>query len=98
MFTMHCIFFWFVLFHTVHLSPFIRTEACCFNNSCIKNDINKEKLFSKDYFSDEQRLYMKSKVKDMFYFGYNNYMKHAFLLDELNPIYCSGRGPDKENP
>ena len=34
----------------------------------------------------------------MFYFGYNNYMKHAFPLDELNPIYCSGRGPDKENP
>lgn len=51
-----------------------------------------------DYFSDSQRVAMKAKVKEMFYFGYNNYMQHAFPLDELNPIYCSGRGPDKDNP
>lgn len=51
-----------------------------------------------NYFPESKRLGMKKKVKDMFYFGYDNYMKHAFPLDELNPIYCSGRGPDKEHP
>jgi hypothetical protein len=25
-------------------------------------------------------------------------MKHAFPLDELNPLHCNGRGPDYENP
>ena len=29
---------------------------------------------------------------------YDNYMKHAFPLDELNPLECSGRGPDYQNP
>lgn len=51
-----------------------------------------------EYFSENDRLHMKDKVKEMFYFGYDNYMKHAFPLDELNPIHCSGRGPDKERP
>ena len=51
-----------------------------------------------NYFPESERLVMKNKVKDMFYFGYDNYMKYAFPLDELNPIYCSGRGPDKEHP
>jgi hypothetical protein len=25
-------------------------------------------------------------------------MKYAFPLDELNPLECSGRGPDHDNP
>ena len=25
-------------------------------------------------------------------------MKHAFPLDELNPLDCNGRGPDYANP
>jgi mannosidase alpha-like ER degradation enhancer 1 len=29
---------------------------------------------------------------------YDNYMKYAFPLDELNPLECSGRGPDHDNP
>ena len=37
-------------------------------------------------------------VKDMFYFGFDNYMDHAFPMDELNPHNCSGRGPDHQNP
>lgn len=37
-------------------------------------------------------------VREMFYFGYNNYMTHAFPMDELNPHQCNGRGPDYENP
>jgi mannosidase alpha-like ER degradation enhancer 1 len=34
----------------------------------------------------------------MFTFGYDSYMKYAFPLDELDPIHCTGRGPDYENP
>ena len=33
-------------------------------------------------------------AKAMFEFGYDNYMRHAFPLDELNPHACSGRGVD----
>ena len=34
----------------------------------------------------------------MFEFGYDNYMQHAFPMDELDPIHCTGRGPDRLNP
>eukprot|EP00094_Tigriopus_californicus_P014109 TCALIF_13665-PA protein Name:"Similar to Edem1 ER degradation-enhancing alpha-mannosidase-like protein 1 (Mus musculus)" AED:0.18 eAED:0.18 QI:83/0.66/1/1/1/1/4/54/466 len=34
----------------------------------------------------------------MFHTGYDCYMKCAFPLDELDPIRCAGRGPDRENP
>ncbi|KAM9799998.1 ER degradation-enhancing alpha-mannosidase-like protein 1 [Syngnathus typhle] len=44
------------------------------------------------------RATMKEKAREMFYFGYDNYMKYAFPKDELNPIDCEGRGPDVHNP
>ena len=34
----------------------------------------------------------------MFYHGFDNYMSHAYPLDELDPIGCKGRGPDTDNP
>lgn len=40
----------------------------------------------------------KEQAKEMFYFGYDNYMKYAFPMDELDPIHCRGRGPDYDNP
>ncbi|KAL3104431.1 hypothetical protein niasHT_028948 [Heterodera trifolii] len=40
----------------------------------------------------------RDQAREMFFFGYNNYMKHAFPMDELDPIHCIGRGPDYENP
>jgi mannosidase alpha-like ER degradation enhancer 1 len=40
----------------------------------------------------------KEQAKEMFFFGYNNYLKYAFPLDELDPIHCKGRGPDYDNP
>ncbi|XP_066997230.2 ER degradation-enhancing alpha-mannosidase-like protein 1 [Anabrus simplex] len=49
-------------------------------------------------FPEELRLRMLAEAKKMFYFGYDNYMTHAFPMDELNPILCCGRGPDRENP
>ncbi|XP_077977532.1 ER degradation-enhancing alpha-mannosidase-like protein 1 [Glandiceps talaboti] len=50
------------------------------------------------HFPESERLKRLEDVKRMFYFGYDNYMKHAFPQDELDPIHCTGRGPDKENP
>ncbi|CAJ0571525.1 unnamed protein product, partial [Mesorhabditis spiculigera] len=37
-------------------------------------------------------------AKEMFYFGYDNYMAYAWPMDELDPIHCTGRGPDREHP
>lgn len=34
------------------------------------------------------------KIREMFDFGYSNYMKHAYPKDELDPIHCRGRGHD----
>jgi mannosidase alpha-like ER degradation enhancer 1 len=48
-------------------------------------------------FPDELRLQMLEKAKEMFYYGYDNYMNHAFPMDELNPIKCCGRGRDYDN-
>lgn len=49
-------------------------------------------------FPDSLKAKMKDMAKEMFYFGYDNYMKYAFPEDELNPIDCVGRGPDVLNP
>uniref|UniRef100_A0A4W3INM0 alpha-1,2-Mannosidase n=1 Tax=Callorhinchus milii TaxID=7868 RepID=A0A4W3INM0_CALMI len=49
-------------------------------------------------FPEPQRRRMREAALDMFYFGYENYMRHAFPQDELNPIDCQGRGPDRDNP
>ena len=50
------------------------------------------------YFPENERIKLRENARKMFYFGYDSYMKHAFPKDELNPIYCTGRGPDYENP
>lgn len=50
------------------------------------------------YFSEAERLKLRDKARQMFYFGYDNYMNFAFPKDELDPIHCTGRGPDYENP
>lgn len=50
------------------------------------------------YFSRLERLEYREKAREMFQFGYDNYMKYAFPQDELDPIHCRGRGPDIERP
>ncbi|XP_053724427.1 ER degradation-enhancing alpha-mannosidase-like protein 1 isoform X2 [Synchiropus splendidus] len=49
-------------------------------------------------FPDALKAKMRDMAKEMFYFGYDNYMRYAFPEDELNPIDCEGRGPDVLNP
>ena len=58
-------------------------SVCIFITRCIKN------LFF---------VMGRDKTKEMFYHGYNHYMQHAYPLDELNPIQCVGRGPDRHHP
>lgn len=50
------------------------------------------------HFPESERLEMLDATRKMFHFGYDNYMKYAYPEDELNPIYCKGRGHDHENP
>lgn len=40
----------------------------------------------------------REQAREMFHFGYENYLKHAFPADELDPIHCTGRGHDYGNP
>lgn len=49
-------------------------------------------------FTEDIRIEMLGEVRQMFYFGYDSYMRYAFPLDELDPIHCIGRGPDRDNP
>jgi len=49
-------------------------------------------------FSEAARLEMLGETRKMFQHGYDNYMTHAFPLDELNPLHCCGRGPDYGDP
>lgn len=48
-------------------------------------------------FSKERRLLLREEARQMFHWGYDNYMLHAFPFDELNPHNCSGRGHDWDN-
>lgn len=47
---------------------------------------------------ESERLSLLNETREMFDFGYNNYMKHAYPKDELDPIHCVGRGRDHNNP
>ena len=49
------------------------------------------------YFPESERIRLKKMTRNMFEFGYDNYMKHAYPFDELDPIHCTGRGPDYLN-
>ncbi|EQC41298.1 hypothetical protein SDRG_01273 [Saprolegnia diclina VS20] len=47
------------------------------------------KLQAQDESSDDTKR-LRATVKTMFYHAYNNYMEHAFPLDNLRPISCKG--------
>ncbi|VIO87744.1 ER degradation-enhancing alpha-mannosidase-like, putative [Brugia malayi] len=49
-------------------------------------------------FTPEELLEAKKATREMFYFAYENYIRHAFPMDELDPINCSGRGYDHLHP
>lgn len=50
------------------------------------------------FFPESERIQLKEKAKSMLAFAYDSYMDFAYPLDELDPIHCTGRGPDHNNP
>ena len=57
-------------------------------------------MFPRHFFfpvSTRRKESLRERVRTAFFFGYDNYKKYAYPLDELDPINCKGRGPDVEN-
>lgn len=48
--------------------------------------------------TETRRVLLRKEAKDMFLHGYHGYLNNAFPMDELNPVACTGRGPDRQNP
>ncbi|KAG7449275.1 alpha mannosidase-like protein [Guyanagaster necrorhizus] len=46
----------------------------------------------------QRKLESRERIRELWYHGFDNYMNHAFPLDELTPLTCSGQGPDWANP
>ena len=82
-------------FSTHHHSPWC-SYPDSFNGRC--EDMSLLDELKLNYVTLSEREDLKKKVREMFYFGFDNYIKHAFPMDELNPIFCRGRGSDKDNP
>ncbi|KAJ1364113.1 hypothetical protein KIN20_024127 [Parelaphostrongylus tenuis] len=49
-------------------------------------------------FSRVDQLEALRDAREMFYFAYDSYMNFAYPADELDPIHCTGRGHDHNNP
>ncbi|NWU63074.1 EDEM1 protein, partial [Pterocles burchelli] len=49
-------------------------------------------------FPPQLRARLRDAARGMFVFGYDSYMQHAFPRDELDPLHCRGRGPDRHDP
>ncbi|KAJ9666395.1 hypothetical protein H2201_003583 [Coniosporium apollinis] len=47
---------------------------------------------------DEEIKSLRQETRDIFFHGYDNYMKHAFPEDELKPLTCAPLTRDRENP
>ena len=66
-------------------------SVCNVDDKTNNNNNNKGRILDYNNYADAHRLRMKAKAKEMFYFGYDNYMKYAYPQDELNPIHCKVR-------
>jgi Glycosyl hydrolase family 47 len=68
------------------------------------HDSGKKECSEVSYMPNEQVLSIllthnhRDEAEDLFYHGYNSYMKHAFPEDELRPISCTPLTRDRENP
>lgn len=77
-----------------------KNRDVCDNKSYLEYFVSNWDEYGRKYgfFPLALKQQMKNSAKEMFDFGYDNYMKYAFPEDELNPIDCLGRGPDVLNP
>lgn len=48
--------------------------------------------------TDDQVFDLRHDTVDLFYHGYNNYMRYAFPEDELKPISCKPQTRNRDNP
>jgi len=48
--------------------------------------------------TDEAIAELRQETREIFYHGYDNYMKHAFPEDELRPLTCAPLTRDRQNP
>jgi hypothetical protein len=93
-----------ILFFIFSLLLFFFTLAYHHGASSPSEPLNLTKISHEEryqhylYFSRSERVQYREKAREMFQFGYDNYMKYAFPQDELDPIHCRGRGPDVERP
>ncbi|UXI16192.1 putative tRNA uracil-O2-methyltransferase [Sarcoptes scabiei] len=71
-------------------------SSSLFNSLFIQKPGHYDKMFWT--FSERERLEMLNLTRQMFTFAYDGYMKFAFPADELNPVVCEGRGPDRQDP
>ncbi|TFK75988.1 alpha mannosidase-like protein [Pluteus cervinus] len=46
----------------------------------------------------QRKLASREKTRELWYHGFESYMRYAFPLDELTPLSCSGQGPDWARP
>lgn len=46
--------------------------------------------------SADEMSELRNEVKSMFYHGYDSYVQHAYMYDELMPLSCRGRNRDTE--
>eukprot|EP00493_Phyllostaurus_siculus_P022379 UN22711 len=92
--------FIFIIFILLSFATVKDSSSSFDDNEKIYNVFRKQFPLEKQYgvFTHSERLEMLGEAKFMFYHGYDNYMTHAFPMDELNPLDCTGRGPDHDNP
>ena len=83
---------YFIFFIIYFNSVLVLSNLHYFKNEFNEND----KKYG--YFSESDRLQLLKEAREMFQFGYDNYMTHAYPLDELDPVHCTGRGPDYDHP
>ncbi|KAF8591445.1 glycoside hydrolase family 47 protein [Ramaria rubella] len=43
--------------------------------------------------TSQRKLTFREKTRDLWTHAFNNYMQHAYPMDELRPLSCKGRGP-----
>ena len=72
---------------------FIEPTACGSKKKGRARRVNRRKCPP----AGSNRSELRAFAKGMFDHGYSNYIKHAFPLDELDPIHCTGRGVDADS-
>ncbi|TPX50818.1 hypothetical protein SeMB42_g02136 [Synchytrium endobioticum] len=51
-----------------------------------------------DAMTTRRRLDLRDKVQEMFYHGWDSYIKYAYPQDELNPLSCTARSRNDSDP